>query len=170
MTTKRTNLAHLIAAAANGTTASIDTNIPLDTAARLYAAAARDLDEGNYGSATDDAGRLPVELETSDEDTATVNVNGLRYVIELEIGAGSDTVTPLCEVSGCPNPALSRTRLARICDGHLDETTPLTQGLHIPAEAVRTRRLDAWEKEIAEIEDRLAHRDRIRLKRLREGS
>jgi hypothetical protein len=168
--TTNTNLRELVTRSAAGHAIEPSgTVIPLDSAARLYAAAARDLDEGNFGSAADDAGRLPVELETADEDTATLNVHGLRYVVELEIGGGADTVTALCEVRGCPNLALGQTRLARVCEDHLGEVTTAAQASGVPADELRERRLSAWEQEITDDMDRLAHRDLHRLKRIREG-
>lgn len=165
-----TNLRHLLAEAAAGhPNDHLGVDIPLDTAARLYTQAAQDLDEGNYGSATDDPGLLPIELESTRGVTAVLNVHGLRYVVELELGGGADTVTALCEVTGCPSPALGRTRLARVCDNHLDEDTTTTQAFAIPTDSIRDRRLHAWEREIVDAVDRLNHRDLSQLKKLREG-
>ncbi|MBO2461612.1 hypothetical protein [Actinomadura violacea] len=143
------------------------TFICLDSAARLYGAVADDLDDGNCcapgaapGSAGHDPGKLPVVLESSDGDTATLNVGGLRFNVELQIGGGPDTVCMLCTAAGCPNPALTRTRLARYCEnhlGHVDEVAmdvlgiPLAGDDRAPdweeqaARDIREQRLDAWE-------------------------
>lgn len=145
--------------------------LPLDAAARLYGAVAGDLDDGNFGSAADDAGMLPAAIETTDADAAIVDVHGLRYLVDLELGAASETVMALCVVPGCPHPALTRTRLARVCEehlGHVDDLAMLV--LNVPRAAddrpdgweeqaardIRARRLEKWQAELetAELEIR----------------
>lgn len=149
-------LADLLAAACRG-----DGPLPLDSAARLYGAVTADLDAGNFGGSGSDIGRFPVAV-TGGDDTAIVDVNGLRYLVELEIG-GSETVSALCLVPGCSETALTRTTLARVCRehlSHLDELAmfvlnmPLAgddRGENWEEEArreIRVRRLEAWQEEL----------------------
>lgn len=157
--------------------------LPLDAAARLYGAVASDLDDGNLGSPADDAGQLPAALEETGGDTATVNVHGLRYLVDLEPSAGHDTVMALCVVPGCPHPALTRTRLARVCEehlGHVDDLAMLV--LNVPRAAddrpdgweeqaardIRARRLEAWDRELAADEQAIRNA-RGRFDRIRDG-
>ncbi|WP_433329923.1 hypothetical protein [Spirillospora sp. CA-294931] len=183
MTTLATLLAHAATGEEINTADGERIRIGLDAAARLFATVAADDDAGAFGSIDhDDVGPLPVLLEDSAGELVIVNVHGLRYSIDLEPAGGDETVIRLCEAKGCPASALGLARLARVCEKHLTLLTPYMEfllgvpragdarvpGWEATAEAdARAKRLDAWEREITEQEDRLAHRHRFLLKRLR---
>lgn len=131
----------------------------------------------------EDPGALPVELESVDGDTVTLNVAGLRFNVELEIGGGPDTVCVLCTVRGCPHPAVARARIARYCDthlGHVDQMAMTVLGIppagddRAPgwqeqvARDIRDIRLNRWEQEIVEAVDKLKTRNVHRLARHRD--
>lgn len=152
-------LADLVAAAARG-----DGPLPLDSAARLYGVVAADLDAGNYGSAGPDVGCFPVTIETiSNDGLATVDVYGLRYLVDLEIGGGSEAVSALCTVPGCPEPAMARKYLARVCTehiSHVDKMALFYLNMPLAGDArgpnweedarrdIRVLRLNVWQEDL----------------------
>lgn len=161
-------LAELLDAAADGTAAltgadGATSTLTTTAIARLWTAAADDCAQMRLSC---EPAQMHVALEVPDEERPTVSLDDLlRYRI------GDRLLERLCLAPGCLTKSIGKSPLTRVCRDHLDLLIPAflpntdnpgPGDREIAAGESRTMRLYTRDRELAEVEQRIAD-ERARL-------